>query len=378
MPEIEVIDNVQDFATLDKEWEDLYRNSPLATPFQSWAWLYSWWEYYGEGYRLCLVLVRDEGLLVGLIPLMLERRGGFGRLLFVGTGLTDYQDILARRGWKAQVSEAGRRALEQMEGWHVADLQQLRPEAVAWDIFRKWAGPRTYVWQDNCPVLDVKPWDELLASLNSKLRNTVRRTLRRAEADRVRCEIANVEDAEQAAQRLVALHREAWRGRDIVPEHLTRRFESHVRAAVRRMAARQLGAVSEFWRDGEVIVSHFLVFSQDFVAEYMIGVKQEVLRRYQFSTLALWDTVNVARNRNSSRLSWGRGDEPYKLRWASELMPNNRVILGRSLPSWSLYVNYQMLYARASRYASSEGAPRLVKGTADIYRALRNTYRALR
>ncbi len=135
---VEVIEDSEGFAALEEEWEDLHRQCPRATPFQSWAWLYSWWEYYGDDYGLCLITVRDGGLLVGVIPLMLERRWGFGKLLFVGTGLVDYLDMLVRDGWEAQVSEAGVRTLKQMRSWRVADLQQVRPEAAAWGMFRGW------------------------------------------------------------------------------------------------------------------------------------------------------------------------------------------------------------------------------------------------
>src|SRR3712207_5773324 len=83
----EVVEDSRAFAALEREWEDLYQNSPLATPYQSWAWLYSWWEHYGDDYELRLVTVRDGDLLVGIVPLMLERRWGFGRLRFIGTGL---------------------------------------------------------------------------------------------------------------------------------------------------------------------------------------------------------------------------------------------------------------------------------------------------
>src|SRR5829696_6015787 len=94
---VEVVDDSRGFAELEEEWEDLHRQCPRATPFQSWAWLYTWWEYYGEDYELRLITVRDdEGLLIGLAPLMLKRRLGFRRLLFVGTGPTDYLDVLAR------------------------------------------------------------------------------------------------------------------------------------------------------------------------------------------------------------------------------------------------------------------------------------------
>jgi CelD/BcsL family acetyltransferase involved in cellulose biosynthesis len=387
LPCATVLVHIREFAALEEEWEDLYQNSPLATPFQSWAWLYSWWESYGQDYELRLVTLRSGNLLVGIMPLMLERRGKFGRLLYVGTPLSEYNDVLVRREWEVQVSEAGRQALRQISGWHVADLQELRPEAATWSIFSGWTGPQTRVWQDNCPVINVKPWDELVASLSKNHRSTVRRALRRAEADGMRGEVAGQGRVEQAARTLVALHREAWRERDvnIVPEHLTQRFESCMVAAASRMTARGLGGISEFWRDGEVIISSFWVSGRDFMGTYVLGVSQEALRRYQWSSLYIWDAVNIACSRNSSRLDLLRGEESYKLRWSSRTVHNHRLILGQSPIFWSPYTGYHLLYAAARWYEQSPGSeasPQWIRSVATnggaIYRALRNTYRAVR
>ena len=318
-----VLEDPRDFAALEEEWEDLYHDSKQATPFQSWAWLYSWWESYGEGYELRLVTLRNEkGLLVGLIPLILERRRGFGRLLFIGTGQTDYQDILAREGWEGRVLDAGTGALKQLEGWQVADLQQLRPEAAAWGIFRRWGGYRTRVWQEGCPVIDVKPWDELVASLSKNHRSTVRRALRRVEEDGVRRRLAGSEGAKQAARRLVALHRELWQGRDMAPEHSTRRWASFIEAAASRMIDRERGEISEFWRDGEIIVTLFWVFGQNCVGFYHSGASREALERYQWNSLLICTGIETARDRDDTCLDLLRGEEPYKLRWASRVVPN--------------------------------------------------------
>ena len=90
--------------------------------------------------------VRDGKLLVGLLSLMLERRGGFvGRLLFINASPSTYQDVRIRDGWESQVSNAGSDALEQMDSWQMADLRNLRPEAAASGIFRKWDRPKAYV-----------------------------------------------------------------------------------------------------------------------------------------------------------------------------------------------------------------------------------------
>jgi CelD/BcsL family acetyltransferase involved in cellulose biosynthesis len=349
-----VLDDTRGFAALEEEWEDLYRECPSATPFQSWAWLYSWWESYGQRYELRLVTIRnDEGLLVGILPLMLERRGrAFGRLLFIGSGPTDYLDVLAREGWEAEVGEAGLRALERMGSWQVADLHQLRPAAAAWGIVERWEGPKARVWQDSCPVIDVKPWDELLMSFKRKTRYDIRRAIRRAEADGLRCEPAGPEDAQQAARRLVDLNREQWKERGLDPEALTPRFRAHLEVAARRMTSRGLGRISEFRRDGEVIASHFLVFGRDFVAEHLFGASQEALERYQISSLYIRDGLNVALERNSTHLDLLRGEEPYKLRWASRVVANHRVVLGQSRIFWAPYGAYVALRLGAKRYVA--------------------------
>jgi CelD/BcsL family acetyltransferase involved in cellulose biosynthesis len=372
MCEVVVLNDTQAFAALEAEWEDLYRNAPLATPFQWWAWLYSWWEFYGQGYELRLVTIRDEGLLVGLIPLILDRRRGFGRLLFVGTGPTDYQDVLARRGWESQVSEAGIRALRQMDGWQVADLQQLRSEAAAWSIFRRWRGPCLRVWQDNCPVIDVRPWEPLVASLSKNHRSTVRRALRRAQADGVEREFVSAEDAEKAGRRLIALHREAWQGRDIIPEHQTQWFEEYMGIVALRMTARGLGRITEFRRDGKAIISHFLFFGRSSVGEGLTGATQDALRRYQESSLRIWDAVNVAYQRNGQYVELLRGEESYKLRWSSSISTNYQVILGRHLGIWVPYSAYHLLLSRIKRYAYSEDAPQWTTKAWSKYRTLRD------
>ena len=373
-PGTEVLENTEEFAVLEEEWEDLHHDSPRATPFQSWAWLYSWWEFYGEGYELRLITVRDdEGLLIGLAPLMLERRLGLRKLLFVGTGPTDYLDVLAREGWETRVLEALARTLGQMDPWQVADLQQLRPNAAAWGLLEHWKGARISLWQSNCPVIDVKPWDELLASIKKSLRSSARQTTRRAREDGLRCELAGVKDAKAAARRLVSVSRQQWqsRWRETGPEHWTSRFEAHLEVASRRMTARGRGAISEFWRDGEVVISHFLVFGHDFVGQYMIGANQGALRRYQFSSLGMWDGINVSLDRKVRYFDLLRGEEPYKLRWSSRVVPSRRLVLGRNLLVWSFHAAYHALRSRAKRYAYAENAPAWVKDTKDRYQTFR-------
>src|SRR5918998_2959204 len=375
--------DTEGFVSLREEWDELYRSCPSATPFSSWEWLYSWWEHYGEGtYKLRLITLRDanSGLLVGLLPLMARR----GRLLLLGDSAkalywyvtTPYKDVLIREGWEEAVAEAGAHALMEMGGWHVADLQELMPHSAAWALFGAWQGPKVTLPITDYLLMDAKPWEELLASLSRRLRKTARRTLRGAQQDGVRCEPAAPEDAERAANTLVRLHRELWRGRRIDPEDLTPRYEAFMRAAARRTSERGIGWVSEFRRqsDGEVLVSQFLLFDEDFVGAYVTGAREEASRRYQLETLTNWDAVEVARSRGSEYVSMMFHASWDKLRWASKVVSSHRAILGRSKVLWVPYAGYHLArdryYATRSKaqvYVHSEDAPPWIKSATKKY-----------
>ena len=211
-----------------------------------------------------------------------------------------------------------------------------------------------------------------MASLSRKTRGDVRRTLQRAEADGLRCELVQPDDAEQAGRRLVALHREGWQGRNITLEHLTRRYESHIVTAATRMAASGLGGISQFHQDGEVVASNFLLFGHDFIGGYLTGASQRALQRYQLSSLSVWDAMNIARDRHSDFLDMLRGDEPYKLRWNPTVVSNHRAILGRSLITWKPYVSYHALRSQIRRYllARPKSTPKWIKLLPPKYRSL--------
>jgi hypothetical protein len=234
----------------------------------------------------------------------------------------------------------------------VADLSDVRPEAAAWSLFGMWDGPRIRRWQDNCPVVDAIPWDRLLTIVSKNLRSTARRAIRRAKKDGVQYELVKAEDAEEGARRLVALHREAWQGREIDPSNLTETYESHMVTATRRMMSRRLGEIREFRLNEEVIVSHFLIVGRNFIGAYTLGATQKALQRYQVSTLEIWHLLNIALERNYDYVDLMRGEEPYKLRWSNRMIPNHRMILGRRLVPWYLYTGY-----RALRSDYPEGIP---------------------
>ena len=81
---------------LMSEWQRLWSEQPYPPVFVHPTWARTWWQYFGRGRRLRLLLVEDDGQAIALAPLYLERPfPAPGRLRIVGSGITsDYTDWL--------------------------------------------------------------------------------------------------------------------------------------------------------------------------------------------------------------------------------------------------------------------------------------------
>src|SRR5690606_9891372 len=130
--EVAEVTSAQALEALRPEWTRLWQRSPHATPFQFPDWLLTWWNLFGRGRLLALILHR-EGSLAGIAPLFIdsdseaERGESVRPVLVVGTGVTDHLDALVEPGLDAA---AGTAILAHLEAgasrWDVLDFQQLR------------------------------------------------------------------------------------------------------------------------------------------------------------------------------------------------------------------------------------------------------------
>src|SRR5437773_2648010 len=76
--QVEVVSTDADFLQLESAWECLVKESNLDHPFLSFEWMRSWWESFGAGKSLHIVVVREGVRVLGIAPLMLTRRKFYG------------------------------------------------------------------------------------------------------------------------------------------------------------------------------------------------------------------------------------------------------------------------------------------------------------
>jgi len=350
----------EEFAGLAPQWARLYGGCAAATPFQSHAWLHSWWQSYGPPGRLRLVLVRRGGELVGAAPL-LRRHRPYPVLVPLGGAITDYTDVLVDDAADAAdaggaVTAALAAGMRQAARGAVVDLREVRPGAAAERLYAHWAGPKRRLADSVCLELPGLPMDGLIAQVGSSRGQRIRAALRKLDATGIEERDIPAAEVPAAVANLLRLHLLQWQGRGMNPEHERPRFAAHLTRAAQRMVAAGEAVITEFTLDGEVVAANLAVLSPELAGGYLYGVHPRLrAAKVDVATLLMRHDVRHAAGAGRATLSLLRGAEPHKFHWRPEPHPNQRLLLAPR-PATPLLLTHHALARTRSTAAAS---PRL-------------------
>ncbi|MFF5565937.1 GNAT family N-acetyltransferase [Streptomyces sp. NPDC012623] len=356
------------FSAIAPEWNALHRASRTATPFQSHAWLYSWWLSYGTGGRtgargsgpgrLRVVLVRRRGELVAAAALMRVRRP-FPVLVPLGGTISDFSDVLLDDSRTEEETDACAdaltRALAELARTAVIDLREVRPGAAAERVRARWTGPRRRLADSTCLELPAVPMDALLARLPAARAQRFRAKLRKLDALGIEERAVPPAEVPAAVSRMLELHRLQWEGRGITPEHLSARFAEHLTRSARSMVATGDARLTEFRLAGAVVAADLTLVSGGLAGGYLYGADPALrARKVDVATMLLRRGARESGGDGRTTLSMLRGNEPYKHHWRPETLRNQRLLLAGPALAPLLW----LLFARA---AGRERVAALVK-----------------
>lgn len=236
--EIELIREESRFRELREEWSRLLQRCQPNHVFMTWEWCFTWWQHFKGNRELFILVVRSQGEVIGILPLMrhVEWTGPRDRvhyLHFIGFRFeqrwNDWMDFPAVR--KPEVFAAALDWLDRfLHLWDCFDLWDLGADSETIAVLPSVAGERGYavelVPKTICPFVDAKgAWEEYY-------RDPVRKQMR--------------ENLDRKSRRFAELGEASlvWSSRDEFLHHLDAFFSMHERRS------EQAGRPSKFSKPG--------------------------------------------------------------------------------------------------------------------------------
>ncbi len=284
------------------EWRELFQRCPDAMPFQSPDWLFPCWQVFGTG-RPVVATLRQNARLVGVLPLYILE----DKLLPIGAGITDYQDMLLEPSQPAEAAATLLDAGLKAAGVFRCDLIDLPPDAVlktvslpvGWNVCAQTTDP--------CPVLTLGDGVEQLPAGK-------RRDLRqfRHRADRtggLTVETATPDTSETMLSALYALHERRLPGLD------PRLWRFHKQAAPLLHRAGLLRMYVLKLR-GQCAAGYYTLLARNRILFYFSGFEPHFAHESP-STILMGEIITRAIAENRRELHFLRGDEAYKYSWGA-------------------------------------------------------------
>ncbi len=316
---LEPISSPTRLGSLASEWRDLWSAIPDATPFQSPEWLLPWWNHYGERHRLFSFAFWSGDHLAGLAPLYIysDSPGSYRRVFLIGTGNTDYGDVVFHppfrtQCWGALLTAVGKHAAQ----WDECDLQRLRRGSALLEQVSNERDLRIEVQQqDACPVLDLSnggadPMLKRARYYGRKLRETRRFTI----------EQATMSSVDSLIQFLERLHGERWQAKGmpgVLSDARDRSFHREIARAFARSNILRLYALRIEDRIVAVLYG-FCYGSRTYF--YLSGFDPEHAH-LSVGTILLGHAVEKARGDGCRWFDFLKGREAYKYRWGASDEP---------------------------------------------------------
>jgi CelD/BcsL family acetyltransferase involved in cellulose biosynthesis len=301
------VEEARELAPLRDEWSALAERTGAGI-FGTCEWAEAWWDAYGRHGRLAVFTCRTEtGALGAILPLYVRRRGGVTIARFIGHGPGDELGPVTAAADRVRTAAALAEVVAQL-GPDVL-VAELLPGGQGWP---ERMGRRP--WRhESSPSLAVPDggWDAYLAGRSANLRQQIgRRTRALDRRGTVLFRRADEGSLEQDMDTLFRLHRARWGSArtdfEDTPFH---------REIARRALARGWLRLWTLELDGTPVAS-WHGFRVGGVTSYYQAGRDPAFDGDAVGFVLLAHTIRHAIDEGSRHYRFGRGDEPFKLRFA--------------------------------------------------------------
>lgn len=187
MLHVREINEIRQLDEIRSAWNALLEQTPGANFFQSIDWLECYWQHFGEGQRLRVLIVREDQRVIGILPLVVRtEKTRVGRLRVLTYPLHDWGTFYGPIGPDpTSTLAAGLRHVRQTShDWDLLDLRWVDAEGAdcgQTERAMEQAGsqPHKQAWA-SAPIIDLSGgWQQYWRSRDTKFRKNIDRCERR-------------------------------------------------------------------------------------------------------------------------------------------------------------------------------------------------------
>jgi CelD/BcsL family acetyltransferase involved in cellulose biosynthesis len=317
---VEIIKTLGVLEQLQDAWWALWDRCPRSTAFQSPAWLIPWWRYLGTG-RLWTLAVRLDNCLVGLAAFHISPTGGAAEptVLLLGTGVSDYLDVLVDPQFRERGCELISKVLGQCPDWERCQFDQL-PDGCALLEGVGFDGISSHVEQHEvCPALSLtSKIEQLKAVIPRAMLANVRYYQRRLrERAQFRIERADHDTFEEFFSSLIRLHSARWAERGqvgVISDFTVQQFH---REAAFELLSRNLLRLYGL-RAGDDIIAVLYAFGYHRTTSFYLSGFDPAWKANSPGVLLIAHAIEEAVGEQCKKFDFLRGREPYKYLWGAK------------------------------------------------------------
>jgi CelD/BcsL family acetyltransferase involved in cellulose biosynthesis len=356
---VEIIESrsINAFELLRDEWRDLVSRCAHVTIFQTWEWNEAWWRTFGKGKHLFLLQVREGNTLVGLAPLFISGKVGrsLGKLGFIGTGLTDYLDILVLEQQRAEVCSKILEYLFAFSGFSAVDLEDLQAVSPLREAAMHWTRTKSELrcvsLLEQNPGLSARlppTWEEYSRRLDKVTRDNLSRRTKKLGRDfqQIETRLADPVELPQAMAALFELHQERWNARGLPGNFRNEKVQSFHCLVAKRFQEQGWLRLHVVRADGHIIATQYSFRFRDRYYCYLNGFSVK-MSRYGLGTMLLAEAAQQAISEGCTEFDLLRGNEAYKQVWSPEQRTNYRILVTH--PQQTLRSRATLLVDRAAK-----------------------------
>lgn len=328
---IQLFDNFEEIRAQREQWDHV----ATGCPFQSWAWLGTWFEHLGTESTPAVLVAIENGQWVGVAPFWIDDSVTMNqKLRFWGDGktCTDYVGLIASPeimedftfavvDWLNNECASGGK----LENIDLIELEGMAAENYLNGLLREVfeaSGFATHVAEiEGCWVTDLpSSWEELNTSFSKSMRRKTKKAVSRVTSDACKIQSSNDGNFESLWSNFVDLHQKRRQMLGDEGCFSDPRFENFLRNATLELIKEGRAELVVIQFDDEPLASMLLFNNGDTNFMYQSGADQTRMKLepgYQIATVAIQKSIESG----FQHFDFMRGDEPYKARWSSKRIP---------------------------------------------------------